>query len=298
MKRDHYDSDETIGVKEFQAAVEAKVDPDDPATMMNVGRELVMLSNNKDLLAAGFSRQLRSWESHSFSMYSPQSAILANFGRFIIRVNFWPVLPEDPRRRKILGQLLSYFGFHDHNFSFLTTHFFGPGYETEMYTYDYESVEGFIGEPVELSYTGRHRLSKGEIFLYEQGVDIHSQIPPEEMSGSINLMLKDPEGASIDEQYAFDVKKSQISKYIDSIGHKQNSLLGFCRSMGDETTARRVETLAATHPAKSMRSFACATLGTLGQRMNIDRSILEAACSDPSRLVRDSAQKALVHVDG
>lgn len=298
MKRDHYDDDQTIGVREFQIAVEERVDPDDPSTMMNVGRELVRLSNNRDLLAAGFARQLGSWDTHSFSMYSPQSSILTTFGRFIVRVNFWPVLPDDPRRRKILGQLLSYYGFHDHNFSFLTTHFFGPGYETDMYAYDYNAVEGFIDEPVELTPQGRHRLAKGDVFLYQQGIDIHSQIPPDEMSGSINLMLREPEGASIDEQYAFDVRRSRISKYIDSIGHKQNSLLGFCRTMGDETTARRVEKLVADHPAKSMRSFACVTLGNLGKRMEIDRSVLETARHDSSRLVRESAEQALANVAG
>jgi hypothetical protein len=299
MLRTSYDDDQCISLADFKEAVLQRVDPEKPETMMLVGRELVQLSNNKNLLSELFAKQLHLWQHGAFSMYSPQSAVLASFGRFLIRANFWPVLPEDPRRRLVLGQLLSYFGFHDHNFSFLTTHFFGPGYETDLYSYgDYDGVEGFIGERVDLNYEGRFRLGRGDVFLYQQGVDIHSQNPPTDMSSSLNLMIKEAGGASTEEQYSFDVTTSTISRYVDSTGHKQNSLLGFCRTLGDASTARRVERLAAEHPSKSMRAFACATLGVLSDRMEIDADVLRKATEDRSRLVRESSQKALAHVEG
>lgn len=293
MLKARYDEQEAISLDEFKAAVEERVDPDDPASMMAVGRELVRLSNNENLLSEGFAKQIGIWQKGVFSLYSPQSSILTSFGRFHVRVNFWPTLPADPRRRTILARLLSYDRFHDHNFSFLTTHFFGPGYETELYSYSYDDVEGFLGEKVDLAYEGRFRLDRGCVFLFQQGIDIHSQIPPDEISGSINLMLKSPQGSSVDEQYEFDVVRARVSGYVDSIGRKQNSLMGFCRNFGNEETARIVERLALFHPSKSMRATACQALSMLAKRVEIDRLVLQKATNDPSRLVRENAMKAL-----
>ena len=44
----------------------------------------------------------------------------------------------------ILASLLSYYDFHDHDFSFLTTNFFGPGYATDLFSYSYEDVVGEV----------------------------------------------------------------------------------------------------------------------------------------------------------
>lgn len=294
MLRTHFDESDAISLQDFQDAVEKQVDPDDPRSMMKVGREIVKLANNPHLLADGFSKQLGLWKRGLFTLYSPQSAVLSSFGRFHVRVNFWPKLPSDPRRRTILARLLSYDRYHDHNFSFLTTNFFGPGYETELFSYDYDEVEGFLGEKVELNYEGRFKLERGNVFLFQQGIDIHSQVPPGEISGSINLMVKSARGAVPEEQYEFDVERGRLSGYVDSIVRKQSSLMGFCREFGDSETVRVVESLALSHPSKSMRATACQALAVLAPRVEVRDSVLQRAkTDDESRLVRESAERAL-----
>lgn len=288
----HYDTDQTMGIDEFKAAVRERCDPERPETMMAVGEELVMLANNRDLVARLFEREIMRPRGVR-SMYSPQSCVIFSERRFYARLNFWPALPTDPRRRNILSRLYSYQGYHDHNFSFLTTNFFGPGYETDIYEYEHDAVDGVIGEDVRLRHTGVLQLKKGDIFLFEKGKDIHEQSAPSETSASINLILRNSRDTVADEQYHFDVERSRIASYVDTTGHKQNTFFGFARSIRDERTTELIAEIAHSHPARSVRAHACTILGCMDGEPAV-RSLLEqAAVEDPAKVVRLAAQRVL-----
>ncbi len=62
--------------------------------------------------------------------------------KYFIRANFWPS-PRDSVF-KLSGTSPFFYGLpHDHNFSFLTVGYLGPGYWSEYYEYDYAAVTGF-----------------------------------------------------------------------------------------------------------------------------------------------------------
>src|SRR3546814_20614025 len=63
---------------------------------------------------------------------------------------------------------------HDHSFHFLTTGYWGPGYVSDDYDYDPESVDGRLGEPMAANFVGRSRLSGGWMILYRAHRGIHS----------------------------------------------------------------------------------------------------------------------------
>src|SRR3546814_3365486 len=44
----------------------------------------------------------------------------------------------------------------------------GPGYVSDDYDYDPESVDGRLGEPMALNFVGRSRLSEGRMLLYRR----------------------------------------------------------------------------------------------------------------------------------
>lgn len=293
----HFDTAASIDLKHFQACVLDRVNADDPQSMMLVAEELVQLAND-DLLSETFRIDLSKWQDARYSMYSPQSAVLAAFDRFVVRLNFWPLLPADPRRRNILASVLSYFDFHDHNFSFLSTNYFGPGYETELYSYDYDNVEGLIGEAVDMQYQGTKRLGKGDVFLFEEGIDIHSQLPPASPSASINLMLRVPGGHSVNEQYQFDTRKQTIKSYVESVGQKQNSLLGFAQTLHDEETVALLTRLADDYPSRGLRANAIRALHAVKSHLEVDPLVFERALRDSSLLVRKAAMEGSVGAAG
>src|SRR3546814_8782480 len=77
---------------------------------------------------------------------------------------------------------------HDHNFSFLTVGYMGPGYWSEYYEYDYANVAGYVGEKVNLRYIEKSKLDEGKVMLYRIHRDVHLQLPADEMSVSLNIM--------------------------------------------------------------------------------------------------------------
>ena len=93
---------------------------------------------------------------------------------------------------------------HDHNFSFLTVGYLGPGYETDIYEYDYDSVEGYVGEKVEMQFLEKVRFAAGMAMYYRASRDLHIQHPPSEMTIPLNLLIQPPE-VRLREQYEFDL---------------------------------------------------------------------------------------------
>src|SRR3546814_4352282 len=78
-----------------------------------------------------------------------------------VRANIWPA--EADHCFKASGAKTFVYGVpHDHNFSFLTSGYFGPGYRSDYYEYDYAQVAGYVGERPGLRFIERSALSEGK----------------------------------------------------------------------------------------------------------------------------------------
>src|SRR3546814_2634595 len=51
-----------------------------------------------------------------------------------------------------------------------------------------ETVDGRLGEPLNLQFVERSQLDEGKMMLYRAHRDIHSQRPPTSLSVSLNIM--------------------------------------------------------------------------------------------------------------
>jgi hypothetical protein len=60
----------------------------------------------------------------------------------------------------------------------------------------------------------RSALSPGKLMLYRAHLDVHSQLPPEAMSVSLNVMGIDAAQGWHD-QYGFDLEKGTISRILN-----------------------------------------------------------------------------------
>jgi hypothetical protein len=247
---------EPMGLDEFMGIAGKLVDPSRPETLELMQEPLWRLARNRTLFTSRIQHDLASWRNpERLSFYTSQSCVLAKSGDLLVRFNIWPTLPDDPRRRKVLSNLLSYYDFHDHNFSFLTANVFGPGYRTRVYEYDGRGVIGYPGEQLALQDLGMHTLDFETVLLFVGGRDIHQQLPPDSLSMSVNLMLTSAESSLIN-QYYFDPAAARISGYVESLSTRRVNGISFASQLGDDETVQLLSEIAASHPCDRSRAEA------------------------------------------
>jgi hypothetical protein len=190
----------------FERVASIKAPELSDAYMDECAVHLAALGNNKDLIWQHLRKcdGLAGW-NRSFS--SPQSFILGSSDEVSVRANIWL-----PRRNSAVSEyerdLYAYDLAHNHDFRFLSVGYFGPGYETDLYTFDPESADGTPGRRVELAGHRRERLGPGRIIYYEQYRDVHIQHEPEAVSISVNLLFKHEERRR--DQILFNVKEPRV----------------------------------------------------------------------------------------
>jgi hypothetical protein len=286
-------TDDALTLAEFVHTVTATIDGDLDDNLPRWSEALRALANNRTLVADAVNAELHgAGDLHAFQAdndYSAQTVLLARGTGFVVRANLW--LPQEggaaeQESRKLLS---SYELPHDHDFTFLTVGFFGPGYHTSIWEYDPSRVVGRIGEPVDLEFLEHTSLPAGKVMLYRASQDIHSQAPPESLSVSLNLLLTSPEGPR--SQYAFDVEGGAISGVIANGSALRTSLCQFARLVGDGRTVDLLDGLAATHPDARLRWSATEAL------IDLDPAATDAAlgraAGDGDELVRLYARAAL-----
>lgn len=175
-------------------------------------------------------------------------------GRYFIRANFWPSA-GDPILRASGTEPFFYDVPHDHNFSFLTVGYLGPGYWSDYYDYDYEQVSGFPGEPVALNFVERSRLEQGRMLLYRAHRDVHRQLPADSMSVSINIVQTGAKQAWRD-QYRFDLERCTVDGLLNLTPTETLVALSAHFARGAEV----VEHFAARHPSDRIRFAAIRAL--------------------------------------
>lgn len=194
-------------------------DPREEESLLHAASWLGRLNGNRDFLAEIMLAELKdaSGSQEEASAYGAQVVMLSPLGgEYFMRANFWPSRDEHSFRASGQGAF-SYELPHDHNFDFLTVGYFGPGYASDYYEYDYESVAGIVGEAVGLRFVERATLDPGKLLHYRAHRDVHSQLPPTSLSVSVNIMHAGGAQGWLD-QYRFDVEQGTISGVISAGG--------------------------------------------------------------------------------
>lgn len=252
----HNRSPESCSLPEaIEALAQLEFDPRDNANCAEAAMWLRRLTNNRTFLADMLIDQLTGRATGSGadelqSGYGPQALVLSPArGNMFLRANIWPA-QSDLCFRTSGAESFVYGVPHDHNFSFLTSGYAGPGYRSDYFEYDYNEVVGYAGEAAGLRFVERSALSEGKLMLYRAHVDVHSQLPPEALSVSLNVMHVDPAQCWFD-QYGFDLDSGQISRVLSP--NATEAFLRVAVAAGTDEALDYAEWTGRHHPSERLR---------------------------------------------
>ncbi|KQT32033.1 hypothetical protein ASG29_09260 [Sphingomonas sp. Leaf412] len=271
-----------IGLEELVAALdEARFDPRDEDAFAAMGPWLARLGRNPGFLSDLAIAELeRRFSGQSANAYGAQVLLLAHpDGRYALRANFWPA--RDDAVVRAGGTAPFFYDLpHDHNFSFLTVGYMGPGYWSDYYRFDGEPR--LPGDAAGLVFEERARLEPGRVMLYRAHRDVHVQLPPDAFSVSLNILGHD-RTQQWRSQYRFDIGRDVVAEALTVA--RSEALVTLAVALGGAAGAGLAAEMAVRHPAPRMRMTAIAALD--------DRRVLEKGCDDPDALVARAARARL-----
>lgn len=236
-------------------------DPADEESFAAMGPLLHRLARNPHFLTDIAIAELkdRCRNQMAVNRYSAQVLMIHQpRTNYFIRANFWP--SEEDSIFRSSGTAPFFYGVpHDHNFSFLTVGYLGPGYWSDYYEYDHGAVTGFTGEAVDLRFVERSRLERGKTMLYRAHRDVHLQLPPDSMSVSVNIMQSAPLQPWLN-QYRFDLERREIAGIISTT--PTEALLALAVHFGDGEGQDVAAHFAARHPSDRVRFSAWKALAS------------------------------------
>jgi hypothetical protein len=233
----------------------------DRADMARVAGWLAALALDRSVLRDPLVQGLGDFRNfQADNDFKPSTVMIERRDGYSIRAVIWyPPGPLYP------PEIFSYFETHDHNFDFFTAGCLGPGYRTRLYHYDYDAVEGFPGERVDLTSAGDTGLPPGKVMYYYGSRDIHTQYPPEALSVSLNLLLPKTEPAHR-RQYEMTLEETEdgtagrlIAGRIDRTA-QERALFETVVALGAEKNIRLVRDIARTHASATVRAVAWESL--------------------------------------
>lgn len=240
-----------------------------------------------DLMIAELGRRAREQERDSG--YGAQVVMLARSDDWYVRANIWPDANDALLRHN--GPRRFFYGVpHDHNFSFLTVGYFGPGYWSDYYDYDHDALVGVPGERAGLRFVERSRLGEGRMLLYRAHRDVHSQHPADSMSVSLNLM-QGGSGRGFINQYRFDLTRDTIDGQLAHTSTE--ALMALLPALGGEEGADLLDRFAARHPCDRVRFEAVAALAGAAPDLAARAAVLERAAAGTNRAVAALARARL-----
>jgi hypothetical protein len=265
-------------------------DPQDEDSLLHAARWLRRLGNDRtflgDLLAAELAERHR--EEPQRSGYGPQVLLVTPVrGHCFIRANIWPAA-DDPVVAASRASAFAYGMAHDHNFDFLTLGYFGPGYWSDYYEYDYADVAGWSGEPAGgLRFVERSRLAEGKLLHYRAHRDVHAQIAPDALSVSLNVMHC-RQGQEWLDQYAFDFGRGEIARIVNHA--PSEAFVRIAVALGGDAARDLAWRFSRGHPSDRMRL--CAFDALAGQCADDGErdALWRAAEASGSRLVAGEAR--------
>jgi len=266
-------------------------DPADEDAFAAWGPALKRLGNNRTFLADLMIAELkqRCEGQVTGNQYSAQVVMLHMGARYFLRANLWPAEADTIVRQSGTDPFF-YHVPHDHNFSFLTVGYLGPGYWSDYYEYDYEGVTGYFGEKVDLRFVEKTRLEEGKVMLYRAHKDIHLQLPADALSVSLNI-VETGHSTVFRDQYRFDIENQSVAGIMTRTSLEPMLMLAAHHGGGNGIDL--LEDFAASHPSDRVRWAAirarAGAAGDLDERI----AILERGTRDPNRLVAEMARSAV-----
>ena len=230
----------------------------------------------------------RHREDRGENSYGPQVLMLKlpDAGEFFMRANIWPSPDEFVMRAS--GSASFVYGLpHDHNFDFLTLGYFGPGYWSDHYEYDYEQVTGWRGEPVDLRFIERSQLEQGKIMHYRSHRDVHAQLPADALSVSLNVVHASGASGWLD-QYGFDVEAGTVGGIL-SHGASE-AFIRIAVGLGSEEAKDLAERFGRSHPSDRMQLAAWSALASVAGKTAERDLVWREAERAGSRLVAMEAR--------
>jgi hypothetical protein len=265
------DTDEKLELAELVEMLETGgFDGQDEDNFVSWGTALRKLANDRHFLADMMIAELKQRCEGQVRDNQHSAHVMMLHGRsskFIMRANFWPVLKDSVVCHS--GTNPFFYGIpHDHNFSFLTVGYLGPGYWSDHYEYDYGEVVGYPGEDVALRFVEKSRLEEGKVMLYRAHKDIHLQLPADSMSVSLNIVETSYSSAFRD-QYRFDLDQMKIDGIINRTSLVPMMALLAHHGGGDGMDL--LTSFAAGHPSDRIRW--CALHACAGAAPSLDERI-------------------------
>ncbi|MFN3388850.1 MAG: transposase [Allosphingosinicella sp.] len=265
-------------------------DPEDEDSIASFAPELRRLANNPrflgDVALEELKQQCRGQIERNH--YSAQVILLhTSPKKFALRANFWPAEADSVVVNS--GTDPFFYGLpHDHNFSFLTVGYLGPGYWSDYYEYEYEDVLGYTGEKVDLRFVERSRLSPGKVMLYRKLRDIHRQLPPDSLSVSLNILAISGVNDHFD-QYRFDIERSEVSGIINQSALE--NLVALAARYGGEEGLDLIQSFAKRHPSERIRFAALKAQAALEPDVDARIAAYGRAAADTGGFVRAMAER-------
>jgi len=278
-----------VTIEDYLEHVRSDVDVRDVDSIAGSASMLRALANDRSLVISELNSRIENYFTEG-ALPSAQALLLGKGEGFYVRASIWPAIADMASGRAYQDQF-SYNLAHDHNFSFLTVNYLGPGYETEIYEYDPDKVQGYVGESVDLRFLEKVRFGTGVAMLYRANRDVHVQYPPTELTITLNLMIADRD-YRVRDQYFFDLASRTIAGYPHELpSSARTSLLTIAGHIGNANTVEMLSDLAAQHPCRRTRLAAYEALGR--QQPDDAIGIWERAAADDAPLVSKEAQKRL-----
>lgn len=264
-------------------------EPLEEDSLMHAARWLRRLGNNATFLGDLIVTQLAAGPARqgAESAYGPQAIVLSGMRNgFFLRANVWP--SERDHAVRTSGARSFVYGIpHDHNFDFLTIGYFGPGYRSDYYEYDYAAVAGRRGETAGLQFVERSALSLGKLMHYRAHRDVHRQLPPESLSVSLNVVAAEPAAGWFD-QYGFDVEADTVTGVLNPTSTEV--FLRLAVGLGGAEALDLAERFGRTHPSDRLRLACFEAKATLGAASASADAIWREAELCGSRLVAEEAR--------
>jgi hypothetical protein len=257
------ETDRSMEVDEFLSQVQDAVDPTDVESLASCAEALRALANNRTFVLEAFHKELKEfWSGERRNAYQPQSIQIANTPDFFVRANIWLPIEKGTRTEVFQKRLYSYDLPHDHNFSFLTVGYFGEGYTTDIYEYDFKLCLGFMNETAHCTHLGQYQLHPGRVMLYRAGKDIHIQYAPQDVSVSLNLMGRTVD-VNWDQQYIFDLTRDRLIGGAGDLVSNRLYLVEAAEFIGDEETVGILGDLVASYACDKTKARAIQSLDRL-----------------------------------
>lgn len=267
---------------------EANVAPGDDDALLAMAPLLAGLYRNREFLRRKLHDQLDLCLNGSPQITATsQTFNLGELGSgHYLRMVFWPS-PSDEFYARCDNSVFYYGRPHDHNFSFLTVGYDGPGYESDYFEVCQDTAHWYPGCEVELKPVGRKRLAKGQLMFYRRHVDVHSQLPPSENSITVNIMspgTRGPKGS----QFIFDQSAARVEQIMQSRFNPVTFDMAMC--LEDDSVHEQIEHIARHHSDDYVRYYAFKSLAARSAESNWGPNFVERADGSGSGMLRSWAK--------